>query len=65
MNHITYTAANLEDIAKMFDEFVRRATNAQVGAATVKAGARAAGEAYAWREAAAILRATTIRAPMV
>lgn len=47
----------------MFDEFVKRATNVQVGAQTVKAGARAAGEAYAWREAALILRATTIRVP--
>lgn len=60
MGNMTYTAKNLSDIARMFDSLATTAMSKQVGARTQKEGIRNAGEAYAWSEAARILRQTTL-----
>lgn len=60
MTHISYHAASLEDIAKMFDKHAATANSNQAGAITIRQGARYAGEAYAWHTAAEILRQTKI-----
>ena len=57
---ISYKAKSLSEIAKMFDLFSTNAMSKQVGARTQKEGIRNAGEAYAWAEAARILRQTTL-----
>ncbi len=60
MSNFSYKAKSLSDIANMFDQHAVNAMSKQVGARTQKEGIRNAGEAYAWAEAARILRQTTL-----
>ncbi len=60
MSNISYKAKNLLDIANMFDQLSITAVSKQVGTRTQKEAVRMAGEAYAWAEAARILRQTTL-----
>lgn len=57
---MSYTAQNLDEIAAMFEHFAKEA---KTSAALLRAESHREGEAYAWKQAAYILRRVTLTEP--